>query len=115
MDAEKNHARGVYAKRENGRVNREIARHTQNSTARWNLNSVNGGVEFASVCSISLHLSPTFSSPPFGLTSPLLSLRIIPRHPSTPLPFPTRASYSLSFVIRKQTEAAVLPSWRSRR
>lgn len=36
----------AYAKRENGRVNREIARHAQNSTARWNLNSVSGGVEF---------------------------------------------------------------------
>lgn len=57
MDAEKNHARGVYAKRENGRVNQEIARHTQNSTARWNLNSVSGGVEFASVCLLRLSSS----------------------------------------------------------
>lgn len=57
VDAEKNHARGVYAKRENGRVNQEIARHTQNSTARWNLNSVSGGVEFASVCLLRLSSS----------------------------------------------------------
>lgn len=46
---EESRARSVREKGENGRVNREIARHTQNSTARWNLNSVSGGVEFASV------------------------------------------------------------------
>lgn len=66
-----------------GQVNQKIARHTQNSAAQWNLNSARA-VELNS------------------LRNPAHSPRTPPSFPSL---FPSLvASYSLSFVIRKQTE-----------
>lgn len=67
-----------------GQVNQKIARHTQNSAAQWNLNSARA-VELNS-------LRDPAHPPPHA---PVISL---------PLSLSPVASYSLSFVIRKQTE-----------
>jgi len=68
-----------------GQVNQKIARHTQNSAAQWNLNSARAA-ELNSL-----------------LPACMLAHR---RH--SPSSFPLGASYSLSFVIRKQTESGGL-------
>lgn len=79
-----------------GQVNQKIARHTQNSGAQWNLNSARAA-ELNSLrppprsCSL-LDRFPVHSPPRAVIFHPLsLSLSL-------------GASYSLSFVIRKQTE-----------
>lgn len=107
-----NHAResGV-RERGNGRVNQEIAKHTQNSTARWNLNSVSAR-ELNSLQRRLLRLSSSFRDVS-SLTFPRLTPPHHPLHanhlrpplaPSVSLSRrASRASYSLSFVIRKQT------------
>ncbi|EGI61633.1 Transmembrane and TPR repeat-containing protein [Acromyrmex echinatior] len=78
-------ARGRRAVAEVDQVNQKIARHTQNSAAQWNLNSARA-VELNSLRNPVRPTTPR-ALPPF----PFLFLSLI-------------ASYSLSFVIRKQTE-----------
>lgn len=94
--------------RGNGRVNQEIARHTQNSTARWNLNSVSARswIRFSTGSSVSLHLSATFLRyvPSYFVARfPFHPVHLRAWSPSTPFLRTSCASYSLSFVIRKQT------------
>jgi len=77
--------RGWRAVPEVDQVNQKIARHTQNSAAQWNLNSARA-VELNSL------RNPVRPTTPRALPSfPFLFLSLV-------------ASYSLSFVIRKQTE-----------
>lgn len=93
IDLRQNDARGPCSGRKAGtgvpgvgQVNQKIARHTQNSTAQWNLNSAKA-VELNSLRSSPSSLALVISLPP----SPSPLLRRL-------------ASYSFSFVIRKQTE-----------
>lgn len=76
-----------------GQVNQKIARHTQNSAAQWNLNSARA---------VELNSLRNPAHPPRAPSPLPLPL------PSFPFLFSSlslrRASYSLSFVIRKQTE-----------
>lgn len=107
---EVNHGRSL-RERGNGRVNQEIARHTQNSTARWNLNSVSARswIRFSTSSSVSLHLSTTFLRYVPSYFVPRFPFHPVhlrawsPSAPSSPFLRTSRASYSLSFVIRKQT------------
>lgn len=79
-----------------GQVNQKIARHTQNSAAQWNLNSAR-----------TAELNSLQPTPAFLALTFVISLRALAFHlPSRSfcLSLSLVASYSLSFVIRRQTE-----------